>query len=529
MDIKILIATPKHSFGEQIFQAFQEAGYYPLLVPGIAEAAFVIRDEKCPIAILDCQMSEPGTAYLATELRSRIEDLRIAFIHQDDCNGTQIEIDPARDIVLPQPFFLPDLLEVINLWAAEKKTSHESALSHIDFDEIPPELAWLKDVNRAAQYLTRLSLEANAQAALIIHNAQIWAYAGELPQTAAEELANFIGHYWANGDGSDLARFVRLDTTGSEYMLYATNLGADFVLALSFETEMPFSEMRAQTGKLARKLTSPLPELPTEIVRDSVPAKQPQPIEIDDYSPADWVPEDELATEEAEDQSMDEDLLERQRVMFEDLLATLDIPDPDGVITSPVVQVDSRVENQTQETETSHKSNDDAPVPAVTEPSIDASPLTRTEVQFEPESPAIHDLAYTCVLIPRLPEHHLAGVLTGLLNVEVMRLCLAFGWRLEHIAIRPQSLQWVVSVGPDVAAANVIRKIREQTSALLFEEFPRLAKENPSGDFWAPGFIAVHGRRSIASSLVDEFIQQTRTRQGLDKSIIFENLRDETK
>ena len=273
MDIKILIATPKKSLGEEISQALKEAGYYPLLVPGIAEASFVIRDEKCPIAILDCQMPEPGTAYLAAELRSRIKDLRLAFIHQDDCSSTQIEIDRALDIALPQPFFLPDLLEVINLWAAEKKALLDSAVPRFESDNILPELAWLQDVNRAAQYLTRLSLEANAQAALIIRNAQIWAYAGELPQAAAEELANFIGHYWANGDGSDLARFVRLDTTGNEYMLYATSLGSGFVLALSFEAEMPFSEMRAQTGKLARKLTSPLPELPTEFKPETAPDK----------------------------------------------------------------------------------------------------------------------------------------------------------------------------------------------------------------------------------------------------------------
>ena len=37
MDIKILIATPNRSFGERISQALQEAGYYPLLVPGIAD------------------------------------------------------------------------------------------------------------------------------------------------------------------------------------------------------------------------------------------------------------------------------------------------------------------------------------------------------------------------------------------------------------------------------------------------------------------------------------------------------------
>ncbi len=517
MDIKILIATPDRSFGERISQALQEAGYYPLLVPGIAEATFVAQDEKCPIAILDCDMPNPGTTYLAAELRSHNQALRIVFIRQEDCNREPIEINRTRDLDLPQPFFLPDLLEVINLWAAEKKASLDEAQTLHETPEIPSELAWLEDVNRAAQYLTRLSLEANAQAALIIRNAKIWAYAGQLPQSAAEELATFVGHYWANGDGSDLARFVRLDTTGSEYMLYATNLGSGFVLALSFETEMPFSEMRAQTGKLARRLTSPPVEIPTEVVLDPVPQDKPRPVEPVDYSPEDWVPEDDFpADEPEEDFSADEALIERQKAMFEDLLATLDIPDPDGRRASQTMPANQQVEVQSPGPAARPKSKAAVPIALETESAPAADPLTQTDVQLEPASPALHDLAYACVLIPRLPAHHLTGVFTGLLNVEMMRLCLAFGWRLEHLAIRPQYLHWVVSVGPDVPAAKVIEKIREHTSALLFEEFPRLAKENPSGDYWAPGFMVVHGRRSLSGALVQDFIQQTRTRQGLD-------------
>lgn len=520
MDIKILVATPDHHLGEQISQALDEAGYHPIFVSGIAEATFVGQGKKCPIAILDCNLPDPGTAYLATELRARNDDLRIAFIRRGDCDGKPIEIRNKRDIDLPEPFFLPDLLEVINLWATEKKAADEETSPPPNSNEIPTELAWLQDVNRAAQYLTRLSLEANAQAALILRDSQIWAYAGQLAQSAAEELTNFVGHYWANGDGSDLARFVRLDTTGNEYMLYATSLGSGFVLALSFETEMPFSEMRAQTGKLARKLTSPPAEIPAKFLVDPVLEKQPQLDEIDDFSPEDWVPEDDFPADETEEEiPEDEAIIARQQAMFEDLLATLDIPDPDGASTTSGVQANYQVEVQTQEPAPPQKTREAVPATVEAASIPQTEPITKTDVQLESISPAVHDLAYACVLIPRLPEHHLTGVLTGLLNVEMMRLCLAFGWRLEHLAIRPQYLHWVVSVGPEVPAAQVIEKIRDQTSAILFEEFPRLAKENPSGDFWAQGFMVIHGRRSLTGTLVKEFIQQTRTRQGLENLI----------
>ena len=51
------------------------------------------------------------------------------------------------------------------------------------------ELPWLTDVNTAAQHLTRLTLESSSQAALIVRNNEVWAYAGELVQAAAQEVA----------------------------------------------------------------------------------------------------------------------------------------------------------------------------------------------------------------------------------------------------------------------------------------------------------------------------------------------------
>jgi len=335
------------------------------------------------------------------------------------------------------------------------------------------------------------------------------------------ELTQFVRQHWANGDGSELARFVRLETTSSEYMLYVTSLGSGFVLALSFEAEMPFSRMRAQTGQLARQLTSPELEPPKEIINSSGPEEPLQQKVSATPEEYEWVPETddeikEYETDDEETRPVDEALIERQQVKFEDLLATLDIPDPDGSSRSLPTQPARAVEVQPQTPAILPETRVTPPLVFDTVPSQDANSFTQSGIQLEPESLAQHDLAYSCVLIPRLPNHHLTGVLTGLLNVEMSRFCLAFGWRLEHLDIRPEFLNWVVGVTPDVSASQVIRKIREQTSALIFSEFPRLAKENPSGDFWTPGFLVIHGRRSLDGSLVQDYIQQTRARQAID-------------
>jgi REP element-mobilizing transposase RayT len=138
-------------------------------------------------------------------------------------------------------------------------------------------------------------------------------------------------------------------------------------------------------------------------------------------------------------------------------------------------------------------------------------------VRLESGSFDQHDLSYSCVLLPRLPDHDLIGGLKDLLKNEISRLCLAFGWRLEQLNIRPKYLHWVVGVTPDVPASTVIQHIREQTSIVLFAESSRFAKENPSGDFWAPGFLVVGGRQSLTELMVQNFIQNTRSRQGIDQ------------
>ena len=104
MDQKILVATPDRDFGEEIKQALEEEDYSPLLTSNTAEAAFLVQFEKCPIAILDSELPNPGPKYLAAELRSYVNDLRIILIHPDDGRVDQIDNNSTFDISLPRPF-----------------------------------------------------------------------------------------------------------------------------------------------------------------------------------------------------------------------------------------------------------------------------------------------------------------------------------------------------------------------------------------------------------------------------------------
>lgn len=136
-------------------------------------------------------------------------------------------------------------------------------------------------------------------------------------------------------------------------------------------------------------------------------------------------------------------------------------------------------------------------------------------ILLEPASPAMANLAYACLLIPRFDTHHLIGDTADRLTDWVPQVCIAFGWRLEHISVRPDYLQWVVRVPPSTAPGYIMRIIRQQTSDRMFNEFPRFKKDNPSGDFWAPGYLIMGSPDPHPQKMVRDFIKQTRNRQGL--------------
>ena len=134
---------------------------------------------------------------------------------------------------------------------------------------------------------------------------------------------------------------------------------------------------------------------------------------------------------------------------------------------------------------------------------------------MEPQPPEFASLSYTCVLVPRLPHHRLLGPLAECLSDWLPQICLAYGWRLAWQAIQPDCFEWAVVVTPVISPGIVVRLIRQLTSQRIFERYAGLAQENPSGDFWAPGYLIISGAQPPDAGLIGNYLQQTRRRQGL--------------
>ena len=111
----------------------------------------------------------------------------------------------------------------------------------------------------------------------------LWAYAGQLSQDAAQEIAKVLARNWDNARSGDLLRFVRLESTRAEHMLYATQLGEGMLLAMVFDAETPFSTIRSQAGQLATSLAEgESPEEPVFLQEKELEAAAPPMGEMED-------------------------------------------------------------------------------------------------------------------------------------------------------------------------------------------------------------------------------------------------------
>ncbi len=541
MSANILVITADIPFGEFIRQNLMETGGFHVCVTKEQKRSIsFLLETNCTLAFVDTAQDEQVLVALCRRLRETRPGLRFVLFADPDRQSILDEFSPEG--CLSKPFYMPDLLALID----KSLPGAQPAQAESNPETKDGKLAWLADVTRAAQHLTRLTLASSAQAALITSHDQLWAYAGQLPELAAHELAKTVTRYWDKAEENDLVRFVRLDSTSAEHMLYATRLASGMVLALVFDAETPFSTIRAQASQLVRSLsvasleeeTATEPSMPELASFSEILANVPPPNPSKAESGVEQETSEQI-TAQPEHQST------RRFFPFRHVRRE---PGPGASApasvnfsreTSPAVQLNSLHPDEELEVTRPHlalspkddlevtvksratRKNDPSSTPPENPAQDPPEPLgeTRRKILLEPVSPNVYNLDYACLLIPRFIEHHLTGDLSERLGEWVQQSCIAFGWRLEYISVRPDYLQWIVNVPPVTAPSYLMRIMRQQTSEKIFAEFPRFSKENPSGDFWAPGYLIMGGGQPPPITLIKEYIAQIRQRQGINRPL----------
>jgi DNA-binding response OmpR family regulator/REP element-mobilizing transposase RayT len=543
MAIHVLIATATRGYGELIQQTLMgSGGYRTALVSSAQQAIQHSENNEFNLAILDCDLPDLPLDELADRLTYILPDLRIIIIPTEDDSDIQALNNIQPDGYLSKPFYMPDLIATLDE-ALGVERSHSAGTGQpegqsfhwgepadasgiregasreadmLEFKEVVTdseaekainlsEMPWLEDMDKAAQYLARLSLSSAAQAALITKGDRLWAYAGQLPQAAMLELAEIIIGNKSKANirtrrESDLARFIHLAEMDGDYLLYKTDLSEDMVLAMAFDAGTPFSEIRIQTGALARALVSP-PEFP-------------------EFPEQDWEQEQgerRLASEGQDspglrgldlwDQEIEEDVQPSRSVG--PLFSPQEVPPPTP--EQKTVEGYSEFRELTEEG-----------------PSVDYQAIPVDEVddvtralsvpedhrRLSPVFQALYHITYACVLIPRLPEHKLSGDLAESLAAWARQISFAFNWRLEYINVQSDYLLWIANTPPELAPGSLMDSVRKFTSERIFNQFPRYKRQNPSGDFWAPGYLILNGAQTPPEDIIQAYVHQTRRLQG---------------
>lgn len=284
MEHRVLVATPTPGFGELIRQTLEDTGHCQCtVVTSGQEAQGVVAGKPFSLAILDAELDVALLPRLMEALQEKSPKVRLILIPPENDPEYVGLADLEPHGLLTKPFYLPDLLDTVqevleidfvlddtapaeqvsttrvaNVWLPEFIDKRKlSGVSTRQTSGVP---SWLADTGEVDQRLAKVAGETNAWAALVVRDDQLWAYNRNLTLQDAQRLAQTLTHHWSRGGGIDLARYVLLEATGREYMLYATGLGWEYVLALIFEAEMPFSRIRKQVTQMARSLT--VQELP---------------------------------------------------------------------------------------------------------------------------------------------------------------------------------------------------------------------------------------------------------------------------
>ncbi len=575
----LLVVTPQTGFGAYLSNGLDANRYDVSVTADFSEAILHVRKTDCPVIILDAELEDVGLSLLDIGYALRQVKSDVQFILARRAGQTLDEglmLNPA--VTLDKPISIPELTGHLEKLTTSSTRGVPMPTMKPSLPTIEPQarslaetsrMVWIKDVSKAAQHLTRLTLESSAQAALITRESELWAYAGQLSREAAQELSESVQRYWDKESESDILRFIRLQSTEAQHILYARKLSASMILALVFDGETSFSTIRSQAGKLVRNLADEPGELPaappkhvpasqspfkensfllpdesdeedlppiSELLGDvppPIPVKPhgPHPASLPWEQPAESVPVARLAVDEPKTEppsalqpapsAVPHFSMESSPVVRRDSFKR-PIPAMDETTATnlPLTETQaetrpSTVPDELQLTRKQVSQKDQSLIE--TRPHTVAESVTQVahRILLEPASPAMADLTYACLLVPRFDTHHLVGDAADRLTEWVPQVCVAFGWRLEHLSVRPDYLQWVARVPPSTAPGHVMRVVRQQTSDRLFNEFPRFKKDNPSGDFWAPGYLIMGSSQPHPQHLVRSFIKQTRERQGL--------------
>ena len=135
------------------------------------------------------------------------------------------------------------------------------------------------------------------------------------------------------------------------------------------------------------------------------------------------------------------------------------------------------------------------------------------KVLLEVVSQDQYALSYTFFIIPELPSFELTGDLVDLLSEWLSDLCAQKGWKLEFVTVKPNYLQWALTVSTSVIASQVVIQVRTELTKLVLDSNKTAMDLKGPTDLWAHGYLLLYGLHQDTSGIIDQYIRLIRDQQ----------------
>jgi REP element-mobilizing transposase RayT len=454
------------------------------------------------------EFGELSLLNLGKALRLISPSIKIIIISKGE-NPTELdEIQPCT--ILHKPLLLRDLEAALGIIGSHDNFGGQIIDLEALENEYNSPIRWSSNSALATRYLSRLIEKSYAQEALLIQNQELWSFAGRLPEESVHELNNSINQSMAKDSNLDLAKFITLETTQTQHAIYASLIFVGVILALVFDAEIPLGTVRKQTKEFANTLS---------ILDGNEP-----PLRSISSGYAETISRIEEKRISKNQMFFTPSVYDEEK--FEPVYSTL--LKKNEIHPVIVNQAAAGVKEQTQNRESQDElrflfPEDESDQPqAISWPKENESDFKKNETGIDElsslnefVSDALYNLTYSCLLIPRFGSHQLSNEREKQIAECIKNIHTSKGWRLEVLNVQPEYLLWESNFPPNITPSKHIEIIRNETSKLVFENSPMLKKENPSGDYWAPGYLIIGGKNAISEQLVLAFLRQNRMKNGV--------------
>jgi REP element-mobilizing transposase RayT/CheY-like chemotaxis protein len=507
----ILVVSPLTDLGELICESLKEVSFCEHFSNYAKTMTYMRQHENCHQAILDMEMGEMRLLDLGRALRRINPTIEIIIISKETPSTDLDAIQPWK--FLRKPLLLHDLLITLGIDPALENISSNIIDIESEEQKNKSPLQWIDDPALATRQLAHLIEKSSIQEALLIQNNTLWSFTGKLSEASVQEVDKLISKSWDRDNETDLMRFIKLESSHTEHALYATVVAMGIILALVFDSEIPFSTVRSQTNKLATTLLLPVSE--TEQVK-GLPCAVENGNDQTEEDPVSWKQLEKPALYPQEETLV----MGSSSYTFNEFINT-HLGGQNGKEEHDSIEEVTSPASPKKPAPYEQPFYSDQMLPSMegsANPDSQGEIRDQLEILFEPVSDGLYNLTYSCLLIPRFISHHLTKDRENLVINCMKEIYTSYGWRLESLEARPDHLRWVGSLPPTIALSEHIEIIRKETSKRLFDDYPPYKEENLSNDYWAPGYLILGGKDAISDQLIEAYAKQSRQRYGFWKN-----------